>query len=130
MARISMLVLCGLPIFVILFAVISTALKQTSLFGRNTAVVVALCTALLCVIGLYRTFLPPDAAKDLSGRSNPMGVDFVLLPYAVLGIAILLMLLLLMFSGRRTRRDKLPKATKDMVRRAKSACGLRDRRVR
>jgi hypothetical protein len=67
-----MLVLCGLPIFVILFAVISTALKQTSLFGRNTAVVVALCTALLCMIGMGRTFLPADVTKDISGRSGPM----------------------------------------------------------
>jgi ABC-type uncharacterized transport system permease subunit len=122
-----MLVLCGLPVLVILFVAISTALKQAFLFGRNASVV-ALCTALLCMIGMSRTFLPADAAKDISGRSGPMGVDFVLLPYAALGIAILLMLLLLMLSGRRTHRDKLHKAAKDIVRRSEPACGLRDRR--
>jgi ABC-type uncharacterized transport system permease subunit len=128
-ARISMLVLCGLPISVILFVTISTALKQASLFGRNASVV-ALCTTLLCMIGMSRTFLPAHVTKDLSGRSNPMGVDFVLLPYATLGIAILLVLLLLARSNRLTRKGKLHKAAKDLVRRSESACGLRDRRER
>jgi len=75
-ARISMLILCGVPIFVILFVAISTALKQASLFGRNASVV-ALCTALLCMIGMGRA----DAAKDISGRSGPMGVDFGLIRF-------------------------------------------------
>lgn len=129
-AGILILVLAVLPIFVILRVAISTALKQASIFGRRTAVMVAVCIALLCIISMGQTFLPAEAAKDISGQSDPMGIDLVLLPYAALGIAIMLVLLLLVLFNRLTYRDKLHKAAKDIVRRSKSACGLRDRRER
>jgi ABC-type uncharacterized transport system permease subunit len=100
------------------------------MFGRRTAVMVAVCIALLCIIGMGRTFLPAEAAKDISGQSDPMGIDLVLLPYTALGIAVMLVLLLLVLFDRLTHRNKLHKAAKDIVRRSESACGLRDRRER
>jgi ABC-type uncharacterized transport system permease subunit len=91
---------------------------------------VAVCIALLCIIGMGRTFLPAEAAKDLSGQSDPMGIDLVLLPYAAFGIAIMLVLLLLVLFDRRTHRNKLHKAAKGIARRAELPCGLRDGRER
>ena len=93
-----MLVVCGLPIFVILFVTIATALRQGSTYGKNAALVITLCVSLLCVMGLYRTFIPTSVNTD------PPAVDFMLLIYTALAVAVLV-LLFLVFVSRLMRGD-------------------------
>ena len=59
-------------IFVLLFVIILKSLKQVSIFGKKTTIVISLCVSLLCIIGLNQTFAP------------------ILLLYAALAIALLL----------------------------------------
>lgn len=92
-----MLFLVLAAIFILLFAVIHRVLKEVSFFKGNTAVVVALCVSLLSVIGLCRFLLPASKGWELAEKSRRFGIglDFILLPYAALGLTLLLMSLLL-----------------------------------
>ena len=67
-------------IFIIIFLTIKTSLNHSSLFGNKTTVVVAVCVTLLCLIGMDEYLL-------------------ILLPYAALDIAILLLPLVFLFTG-------------------------------
>ena len=67
-------------IFIIIFLTIKTSLNHSSLFGKKTTVFVAVCVTALCLIGMSEYLL-------------------ILLPFAALGIAILLTLLFLFLAG-------------------------------
>ncbi len=90
-----MWLLCAIPIFVILFAVILTSLRTWGFFDRGLTVVVALCTTLLCLIALSQTFAPPNDAEDVAREGRGTGLDFLLVPYAALAVSILVGVLLL-----------------------------------
>ena len=91
----SMFVLCALPIFVILFAAILASLQRSAMFGKNTTIAVALCATLLCMFGLYETFVRPGNANETDASREGAGFDFLLIPYVALALAILTMFLLL-----------------------------------
>jgi len=98
--------LCLAAIFVILFATIAQTLKEMSFFQKKTAVVVALCVSLLCIIGLYQSFFTIDKTHEVVHQDDKIWIlPFLLLPYTALALAILLLLLLLfavrMFRGKR-----------------------------
>jgi hypothetical protein len=76
-------------LFLILFAVCLQVLQRVPLFQGNSAKVLAVCVALLCLVGLGRMFT--GFKKDTSGS----GWDVILLPYAALALAILFGLILL-----------------------------------
>jgi membrane protein implicated in regulation of membrane protease activity len=90
-----MWLLCALPIFVILYAAIFGSLQRSAMFGKNAAIAVALCAALLCVLGLYETFVRPGNAGETGASREDTGFAVLLIPYAALALAILAVLLLL-----------------------------------
>lgn len=85
-----------IAMFIIVLVVAHRALKEMSLFGDTGSWVLAFCTAALSVLGLVRFLGPQEhSAHAESTPAAPDGViDFILLPYAALAIAILLALLL------------------------------------
>jgi tellurite resistance protein TehA-like permease len=91
--------LAGAAIWTILFVVILGVLKRACLFPRWARNVLAVCASLLSVIGMSRIFSGGPGRSDGAGRENLL--EFLLLPYAAMGIAMLLVLLLLLL--RRTR---------------------------
>jgi amino acid transporter len=98
--------LCLAAIFIILFAIIAKTLQETSFFQKKTAVVVALCVSLLCIVGLYQSFFNIDKTHGMSEQSDKNGaLYFLLFPYTALALAILLLPLLLfalkVFRGER-----------------------------
>jgi len=91
-----LLFLALVAIFAILFVVIHRFLREISFFQGITAVIVALCVSLLSIIGLSTLVAGGDGLREVNGNGSRTGgnLDFILLSYAVLGIAILLLLLL------------------------------------
>jgi hypothetical protein len=108
-----------ITMFVIVLVIAHRALREMPLFGDGGSWIVAFCTAALSVLGFLR-FLGPQEHGARTDRTTtaPDGmIDFILLPYAALAIAILLMLLLLAWSkARPDRSDKCrePRPTKPM----------------
>lgn len=100
-----MWLLCLLPISVILFAAILASLQRSAMFGKNTTIAVALCATLLCMFGLYETFVRPGNAGETDASREGTGFDFVLIPYVTLALAILAVLLLLFVQKVPGRRD-------------------------
>jgi len=104
-------------IFILLFVVIHRVLKEVSFFKGATAVIVALCVSLLSVIGLSQ-FIPGGdglrAVRDNEGRTGGI-LDFILLLYAVLGIAIIL-LLFLKYIANLFRREEVKRYSKETKR--------------
>jgi uncharacterized integral membrane protein len=97
-----------IAMFVIVFVVARGALKQMPLFGDVGSWPVALCTAVLAVMGLLRFLGPPDPST-YTERTPTGGIfDFILLPYATLAIALLLVLLLLALGKLRASKNQTP----------------------
>jgi hypothetical protein len=97
--------------FAIVLFVARRALKEVPLFGDGGSWVVALCIAALSVLGLLR-FLGPqeDGVRVDSTTTAPDGViDFLLLPYAALAIAIILVSLLLAWGKLRPGENMEPR---------------------
>lgn len=100
-----------IAMFAIVLIVAHRALKEMPLFGDGGSWIVAFCTAALSVLGLLR-FLGPQENGVRTDRTTtaPGGmIDFIVLPYAALAIAILLMLLLLAWSKARPDRSAKPR---------------------
>jgi len=93
--EVAMWLLCMLPIFVILYVVISHSLQRSALFGKNATIAVAFCATFLCVLGLYETLAPRGNTDQTDVGGGGTGFDFLLIPYAALALAILAMFLLL-----------------------------------
>ena len=104
---------------VLLFTIILQSLRECSFFGGTTAVIVAVCVTILCIIGLHEFFIIPvgspgyrPASPNMDiGRSAGSGGKLLLLPYASLSVAILLLLLLLLARrivqcGKERRSDR------------------------
>lgn len=102
---IPILVLCAVPIFVILFLAILSSIQQMGLFKRTGAVVMAVCVTLLCMIGLYQTFVQPAGTEAAAPNSPPRSLDFLLLPYAAMALAMLSVLLFLFVQRLIGRRE-------------------------
>jgi formate hydrogenlyase subunit 3/multisubunit Na+/H+ antiporter MnhD subunit len=124
-AGVSIGVLCGALVFVILFVVIAKTLQQMAMFNQNTAIVVALCTTLLCMVGLYRTFVQPSSAKAAVTQEVPPSLEFLLWPYTVMALVILCVLLVLFVRGLMGRRSHAP-LSMDYVRRGKGTEASRE----
>ena len=105
----------GIAIFILLLVMIFKALQEASFFrGRVTAAIVAGCVSLLSVIGMARFFGVEDRMSSVSENTGGQGTnwDIILLLYAALGIAILLLSLYL-FLNKLSRRDKSRKPPGD-----------------
>jgi len=109
------LLLSGVAIFTILFVIIHRILKQMSIFQGPTAVIVAICVSLLSVIGLSRFFVIADVACKTTENRRDITLDFILLPYTALALAIILVLLL-SFVNRLSRNHRMNKSCKEISR--------------
>ncbi len=109
------LLLSGVAIFTILFVIIHKTLKQMSIFQGPTTVLVAICVSLLSVIGLSRFFVIADVACKTTENRHGITLDFILLPYTALALAIFLVLLLL-FVNRISRNHRMSKSCKEISR--------------
>ncbi len=85
------LVVFLVSVFLLVFIVSNTALASGGLFSVCSRVVISMCVAALSTLGFVRMLAYPP--------SEPLGsfVDFVLLLYSALAIAILLLSLLLLW---------------------------------
>ncbi len=93
-AAASIYMLCAVPVAVILFVIIWRAVQQVPMFSRSP-VVITVCVTLLCMIGLYQTFVLPGDPETVASRDVRPLLLFVLIPYTALALAILCTLLLL-----------------------------------
>lgn len=84
--------LVAAAIWAILFVVILEVLKRACLFQRCARYVLAVCASLLSVIGMSRIFVGGLRRSARAGRGGLF--EFLLLPYAAMGTAMLLVLLL------------------------------------
>ena len=85
--------LIGVAIWAILFVVILEVLKKASPFSGWATYVIAVCVSLLSVIGMHRMLAGAPSHSPDTDEKDPFG--FLLLPYAAMGIAMLIVLLLL-----------------------------------
>lgn len=96
-----MLVLFGVAVFVIVFATVNKTLRSTPLFRGKTVTMIALAVSALCIVGMYQFFVVSGdkvSATETEGKTN-VPLNYILLPYVALAIAILLSQLLL-FAGK------------------------------
>lgn len=112
----------GITMFALLWVIIfKTVEKIPFLAGKLVGATVATCVSLLSVIGMLRFLGARDgtynSAHETGGDSS--NVNCILLPYAALGIAILLLALYL-FVSRLLGRDKSRKSPTDTERRSES----------
>ena len=119
--------LCLIAIFVLLFVIILKVLRQQSFFGKNTAIVLSLCVSLLCIIGLSQLFVATEKVGEVSENSRKFSpdLDFILLFYAALAIALLLSPLL-WFITKIFLGDKHKKKSKRLSRRPEKYDHLSD----
>ena len=119
--------LCLMAIFILLFVIILKSLKQASIFGKKATVVISLCVSLLCIIGLSQSFAPAEKASYVSDNSSnhTPELDFILLFYAALAIALLLSPLL-WFITKIFLGDKHKKKSKRLNRRPEKYDHLSD----
>jgi hypothetical protein len=87
-----LLLVVSVLVFIILWAVIFKAVWKNLFRHKAVAALVSVCVTLLSMIGMYRELF------DGRGQSTPdagrgTGIDFLLILYAALGLAILFLLL-------------------------------------
>lgn len=96
------IILVLMAVFLIVLLVSFESLKKMSVFGQRTAFIIAICVSLLSILGLLRFMDTPKAAPQ-TAHNEPgfyINLDFILLPYVALALAIILTLLLRWFAGR------------------------------
>jgi len=96
--------LAGAAIWAILFVVILGVLKRACLFPRWARYVLAVSASLLSMLGMSRILVETQGASERASRGNPF--EFLLLPYAAMGIAMLLVLLLLLLRRMRPSQEE------------------------
>jgi len=118
------IILIAVPIFVLLFTVISKTLQQRPLLGGNADVVLSLCVTALCVISVFRVTPVPTAASSrepvaatvseetTEEKSDRPLVEFILLPYAALLLTLPFVWLLKLFTSVKQPPDR--QNTKDV----------------
>lgn len=102
--------LVGIVIFVLLSVIFFRTLKEVPLFeGRAAAGMVAMYTSLLSVMSMFHFLGAGVGPHSVSEKTGSVGanLDFILLPYAALGIAIVLLALYL--AGAKLLRNGKPK---------------------
>ena len=88
----------GAAVFVIVLTTVHRTLQK--LFQGRTAILMALAVSALCIVGMYQ-FLgaPGDSSRGpVTGNQTNVTLNYILLPYVALAVAILLSQLLLFAS--------------------------------
>ncbi len=94
-----MLLLFGAAVFVIVLATVHRTLRKT-LFQGKTAIFMSLAVSALCIVGMYQLLGAPgdSSSGPETGDKTNVTLNYILLPYVALAVAILLSQLLLFVS--------------------------------
>ena len=92
-------IITAIAIFVILVVVIYKSISEIPSFKGPIAFILAACTALLCLIGMADLMVARTTEHQFktAGHIIDIRLDCILLPYASLASAILLLPLVLLF---------------------------------
>jgi len=127
---VALLVSLG-AIFVVIFLAVLKILKNVSLFGGRTAVIMASCVAVLCIVGLAQLLVEPRVSYDGrdAGQKIKSSGGYELLPYVALSVAAAVILSQLLLIGGKTTVEKLPE-TSDAARGPKMPTAKPDKQVK
>ena len=120
-----MFVLCAVAVFVILFAIILRTLRQMPFFDGSNPVPVAVCVTLLCILGLHQVFVQPAGTETAPADDARRSLDFLLLPYTAMALAMLLALCLLLLD-KVVRSRGYARLRTEIVKRRERLAALRD----
>jgi undecaprenyl pyrophosphate phosphatase UppP len=115
-----MLLATLVAIFVILFVTMLKILRQVSFFQGKTAVIMALCVSVLCIVGLSQFLAIPGVTYSEAGIHNETSgpISHLLLPYVALAVAVAVMLSqVLLFASKDLSVERPKTSTKE------SGCG-------
>ncbi len=108
-----LLPLAGIVIFVIIWVVVYRTFKEAQFFGSQApTATIATCVSLLAVMGMFNFLgagVEPNSVSEKTGGEGT-NLDFIILPYAALGITIVLLALYLFGSkllGKGKSKDPL-----------------------
>ena len=106
-----------IPIFIILFTIIRQVIKKSEILPEPFDLVVSVCVTLLCVMSMFelgasKPTQPPEKVIETQVETVPVNprsntVEIILLPYAVLGFSILLLLLVALLGKHKAKLRKL-----------------------
>jgi len=109
----------GTAIFVLLWVFIFKSIKSACFFkNKAMELMVTTCVSLLAYIAMFRSFgtgVGTHSVTGKTGSTNPI-IEMILLPYAVLGITIVLVALILLVN-KLLGKDKSKKFLSDADRR-------------
>jgi len=92
--------ICLIAIFFILVIIIYQTLKNVSFSdNRGANFLISVCVTFLSIIGMLKFFTHRDSIEIASNVNEDGVFNFLLLPYAVLGITIIIVLLLKFILG-------------------------------
>jgi hypothetical protein len=86
---------CSVFIFVILFIMIHAALEQSKMFSGRIIGVLSFCVTSLSMIAMGMMFVSPQTSGDRPVSTESTGMPAILIPYAALGVSLLIMFLLM-----------------------------------
>jgi len=118
-----MLAVFGAAVFVIVLTTVHRTLQKT-LFQGRTAILMALAVSALCIVGMYQFLGISGASSSGPETANKTNVtlNYILLPYVALAVAILLSQLLLFASMilPHEKSDVITKGTGSLTQKSKS----------
>ena len=100
-------------IFVVVFLAVLKILKNVSLFGGHTAVTLACCVAVLCIVGLAQLLVAPHVQYHAveAGQKVKSSGGYELLPYVALSVAAAVILSQLLLIGGKTTPERQPQTS-------------------
>lgn len=116
----------GIIIFILIWVVIFKTLKDIPFFkGETACAIMATCMSLLSIISMFRVLGVGDGMYNFSEKigDDSHNLDFILFPYAMLGITIVLILLILL-ANKLLGKSKPKKFSSEAKRRMESAFPL------
>ncbi len=107
-----MLLLTLTAIFVILFVTVLKIVRGVSFFQGKTAVIMALCVSVLCVVGLLQFLVVPGGTYNATEANMKITVtvSYLLLPQVALASAIAVIFSQLLLFASRILPGERPKA--------------------
>ena len=86
---------CSVFIFVILFIMTHAALRRSQMFSGWITVILSFCVTSLSLIGMGLMFVSPQTSGNRPVSTESPGIPVIVIPYAALGICLLIMFLLM-----------------------------------
>jgi hypothetical protein len=105
-------------IFTVLFLAVLKILKSVSLFQGRTAVIMAVCVAVLSIVGLAQLLVAPRTQYGLQDANQKLKQTggYVLLPYVALAVAAAVILSQLLLIAGKVTPEKPPECATETQR--------------